>query len=554
MKPPHKLLLLGAFVVALVARAPGFFWGYNFPGGWYGHHVDEYWGVQLAIPMINPYAKVEWQHPYPKGMAAHAAAPILLGNLARGKLLVSDPNKLPPPPEPIDIILVGRVSSILYGAATVFVVFLLAGCFFTDVRVALLAAWVMALGGLHVSQSHFFLADVPSLFWFLLGTYLLVREAQHSDRSHANFFLWAAFCFGAAFGLKLTLWCLPTLAIWALWLRPRFSRAIHGAIFFLAGFSVITLLSYSPFELVKTFLKGTTSGYRKNVLEGILMYLYELPSVVSLPVALLAIAGGILLLRKLLRTAERERLWQVSILIFLPLLLHTYFAVFSLSHFPRHIIPFIPWMAMTAAWALLRIVDALQARGLHPAMVLAPFFIYLSLFVYDGERVFIQEPRNEAARWIHANVKPGTPIYWRGHTNFPGYPAVNFHDGQGRPPVLVMEMYRVNPVLSGMGWRDSYPRDYRYIFEANSQKYVDNLQAVFKGESEYREAARFAEGYFMPEYKWTNRLLGDRSRNYVTEIVIFTRPLTPADSAPAPLPPAAATPTAPSNPPKGLPQ
>jgi hypothetical protein len=543
MKPLHKILLLGAFAVALLVRVPGFFWGYNFPGGWYGHHVDEYWGVQLAIPMINPYAKVEWQHPYPKGMAAHAAAPILLANLARGKLLVSDPNQLPPPPEPIDIILVGRVSSILYGAGTVFIVFLLARCFFADVRVALLAAWIMAFGGLHVSQSHFFLADVPSLFWFLLGTYLLVRDAQQAERGHSNFFLWASFCFGAAFGLKLTLWCLPTLAIWALWIQPRITRAVHGAIFFLSGFAVITLLWFSPFELAKSFLKGTTSGYQKRYLEGFLMYLYELPSVVSVPVTLLALVGGVFLLRKLLRSSERQRFWQISLFIFLPLLLHGYFSVFSLSNFPRHIIPFIPFMAMSAAWALLRAGTALRARGLHPALVIAPLFIYLGLFVFDGERVFIHEPRNEAARWIQANVKPGTPIYWRGHTNFMGYPSINFHDGQGRPPVLVMEMYRVNPVLSGMSWRDSYPRDWRYIFEATSQRYVDNLQAVFKGESEYREAARFAEGYFMPEYKWTDRLLGNRSRNYVSEIVIFTRPLTPEDSAPGQAASPPATPT-----------
>jgi hypothetical protein len=265
--------------------------------------------------------------------------------------------------------------------------------------------------------------------------------------------------------------------------------------------------------------------------------------VVSVPVTLLALVGGVFLLRKLLRSSERQRFWQISLFIFLPLLLHGYFSVFSLSNFPRHIIPFIPFMAMSAAWALLRAGTALRARGLHPALVIAPLFIYLGLFVFDGERVFIHEPRNEAARWIQANVKPGTPIYWRGHTNFMGYPSINFHDGQGRPPVLVMEMYRVNPVLSGMSWRDSYPRDWRYIFEATSQRYVDNLQAVFKGESEYREAARFAEGYFMPEYKWTDRLLGNRSRNYVSEIVIFTRPLTPEDSAPGQAASPPATPT-----------
>ena len=34
----------------------------------------------------------------------------------------------------------------------------------------------------------------------------------------------------------------------------------------------------------------------------------------------------------------------------------------------------------------------------------------------------------------------------------------------------------------------------------------------------------------MPEFVWVDRLIGNRSRNYVTEIVIFTRPLTPDDT------------------------
>jgi dolichyl-phosphate-mannose--protein O-mannosyl transferase len=88
-----------------------------------------------------------------------------------------------PAPGIIDIVVLGRVINALYGTATIFIVFLLARRLFRDARVALLSAWIMALGGLHVTQSHFFVADGPSLFWFLLGSYLLILEVEKPRRN-----------------------------------------------------------------------------------------------------------------------------------------------------------------------------------------------------------------------------------------------------------------------------------------------------------------------------------------------------------------------------------
>jgi hypothetical protein len=67
------------------------------------------------------------------------------------------------------------------------------------------------------------------------------------------------------------------------------------------------------------------------------------------------------------------------------------------------------------------------------------------------------------------------------------------------------------------------PRQKRFVFGGRSQQDVQELQSLFEGGSEYREAARFGEGYVMPEYRLVNRLLGNRSRNYLAEIVIFRK-------------------------------
>jgi hypothetical protein len=155
-------------------------------------------------------------------------------------------------------------------------------------------------------------------------------------------------------------------------------------------------------------------------------------------------------------------------------------------------------------------------------LLIIPVIAYLAFFIYDCEKVFLDEPRNKAARWLLRNVAQGTQIYWYTPDFLKQYRYVHFPE-QGRPPFLVMQMDRENHYLSGVGWRDSYPRDYRTIFDSESQTRVDSIQAVFKRISEYREVARFKEGYFMPEYVIADRLLGDRSRSYVAEIVIFAR-------------------------------
>ena len=78
-------------------------------------------------------------------------------------------------------------------------------------RVALLAAWIFALGGLHVTQSHFFLADTPALFWTFLGLYLLGRSAKGVTPVTDHYFNAAAVALGIALGMKLAVQGLPSL-------------------------------------------------------------------------------------------------------------------------------------------------------------------------------------------------------------------------------------------------------------------------------------------------------------------------------------------------------
>ena len=503
--------LLAILSVAALVRIPGLFWGANFPGGWQAHHIDEYTHWVVAERMVVPGQAARWTHLYPKGMAAHAAVPLIAARVATGSV------RAPAPPMST-IVTMGRLASLLYGVATVLVVFLWSRRLFTDIRVALIGAGILALGGLHVTQSHFFLSDVPAMFWLLLGLYCLHREWEAEGEPVPWFLAAASFCFGVAFGIKLVIAGLPSLTLIALRAAPRLYRAALAGAFFLSGFFLVNLGLYSSADLFRMVAGGMADDYVYDRAFGALLYLIEIPGVASFPVCLLGAVGLGLLARNLWNPARRTRLPLVLVVIVLPLLILLWSLLFKLDHFPRHLLPFLPFLAMAAAYAL----TCLSCPRTFAAAA-AALFAYLLVFVYDGERVFVYEPRNQAASWIQAHAPPGNTLWWRGH-QLRDYPSIEFPRG-GQPSYIVIEMHSANHYLSGMNWRDSYPRDKRHIFDAGSLSHEDirQLQGLFRNSSPYSEAARFSEGYFMPEYTWPNRLIGDRSRNYVTEVVIFQK-------------------------------
>lgn len=520
MSHPNKralCLLMLAVLLGLSARVPGVFWGWNFPFGWYGHHVDEYTHLVNAETMINPTLPPRWQpHPYPKGLAAHVAVPMVATRILTGAAY-------DPLPSPKAIMVWGRVVSVAYGAATIAVLLFIARLLFRDPRIPVVSAFILALGGLHVTQGHFFVSDVPSMFWFMLGQYLLFLELKTNVDRSSLFLTLASLCFGISFGLKLAVFALPSLAIVCLVRPPRPFRVMQTSVFFLFGIVAVNFSFFTPFDLFKTVARGVGDPYQFSWLASSLLYAIELPSIVSFPVLILSSMGTVFLSKRYLAAQPTERFVAISLVVTAPLLINVLFILFKLDHFPRHLVPLIPWMSIAAAWSLVRIGDVVHRRGFQPAiLVYAPFFLYLAAFVYDGERVFIQEPRNEAARWISRNVPRNEELWWQGHEWIEGYNHVGFPE-MGRPSVVVIEMHHANHYLSGMWFKNDFPRDYRRIFDSSSQERVDALQSLFMGTSDYEEKARFGEAYVMPDYLFSDSLIGNRSRNYVAEIVIFRK-------------------------------
>lgn len=526
------ILLIGAILIALLIRLPGVWWGSNFPFGWHGHHPDEYthaFHAQLQInphkpefnietsPLIgmnNPWAAGYSVTPYPVALAMHVALPIIVTRVMAGSV-----SSTPPPPS--GIIPQGRTVSAIYGAATVIVVFFIARCLFLGSVIPIVAAWMMAFGGLHVTQSHFFLADVPALFWFLLGILFLWYDQADTKTSTSMYLALGALCFGFAFGLKLFFAGVPSLGVVVLSKSDRVWRIILAVVFFLFGVTSINFGMYTPHDFFRTVFRGIADPFEFSILASIMLYIAELPSIISLPLFLASLAGIIILFRKYVRLSDNSLKWRIGIIFILPMLLHLFLVIFVLDHFPRHLIPFIPWLLICSAWVVVKLSSHVSSKfNISGLTVILPVFIYLAVFVYDGEKGFISEPRNKAAEWLNDNISKGTTLWWYYH-NPQEYKPTVFPDV--RPDVIVEEMHHANHYLSGMGLRDSLPRDHRFIFDSHSQKYIDEFQALFTKETDYKKTVRFNENYFMPEYTITDKFIGNRSRNYLAEVVIFVR-------------------------------
>jgi hypothetical protein len=520
------LAVAAAVLLALAVRVPGVFWGDDFPGGFHGHHVDEWTHVVNAEVLIDPKSPPRWRpNPYPKGLAAHVAVPVLAAQKIAGRDFGAPAEtRAAVIPDDRTLILAGRAWSVVYGALSVLVLHLLARRLTGSDGIACAAAFLLALGGLHVSQSHFFVADVPTLFWTLLGTHLLLVDLD-ARGARPLALPGAAFAFGVAAGLKLSVIHVPSLLILALCFPNRLLRLAQTAAFVIAGAVVVNVASFTPVDLAKTIAAGVASGVSYDVRDVLRIYGIELLASAGIPVVIFAALGLGAALRAAAWGGGARRLAAVTLLIVLPCALQAAAMLRRLDPFPRHLLPFFPWIMILAAAALVLLSQRLARR---PALAAAPWILvfgWQAALVADGERGYLAEPRNLAMAWIDANAPKGATVSWpsfEGPLRAREKTPESFFD-QGRPDFVVAELYAWNHFVSGAGPRESYPADHRKVFDALSQPRLQAFQDVHRGKGGYCEAARFGEGYVMPELRLADRLLGNRSRNYLTEIVIYRR-------------------------------
>jgi len=126
---------------------------------------------------------------------------------------------------------------------------------------------------------------------------------------------------------------------------------------------------------------------------------------------------------------------------------------------------------------------------------------------------------------LRASLPQGATVHW------PAYEKELAEDGfspaafpaEEVPDVIVAESWRTNHWLSGTGPRDSRPKDYRRVFDGMSAAHLEAWQALYDDPARFSKKVgrRFDVDRPLPEDRMADALLGDRSRTYVGDVLIF---------------------------------
>lgn len=311
----------------------------------------------------------------------------------------------------------GRFVFATIGIATVFLTFQ-AGLRWGG-RHALLAAGLLAVMPLHVTYSHYVLADTPLVFFTTL-TLLLSLVAHEKNTTTA--FVVAGLSAGLAASVKYNgglAILLPMVACWMT--RPaRSSRLVR--ILFIGLASLVAFGLTSPYTILDLprFLDAfarLTGEFRNNpsIAEPIwIVYLKHLRLSFGWPALLLAGAGLVLGLVRALRGPGHVR-WAM-VLIFTVV----YFTVVVRQKlvFARYLLPIVPMLCLVAACAVVSGVGLLRRfeirRAPRTALIVALTLAALmppALRSIQYDRMVARHGTEDLAYdWINANLPKGANI------------------------------------------------------------------------------------------------------------------------------------------------
>ncbi len=421
----RELIVVGLlFILALALRV----WGITF-GLPYLYHPDEPAfvlqalaigrglpnGVTFANPPLDKYLLlIEYAATYAVGRVNHIyASPQDFVNQFR-----ADPTRL---------YLIARVTSALFGAATVIVVYALAARV-RGRRVALLAAALAAFAYLLVRESHFAVNDALVTFLTTLALYFSLRILQQSNRRD---YIVAGALVGLAFAAKYTgAVALVPLVLAHFWSPARRWKnlllalgAALGAV--VIGFPSVFLETHRVVGDVYAGLysKGQFIGYDGlDPAGGYIYYFKVLLWGLGAPLFLFGI-GGIIL-----AVARRER--ALLIVAALPLALYASMG-YERMYFARYLLPAVPALIILAAVAVDAAIQSLAARwkfSTGVAYLAAALLIGLLPFL-DSIRFDVimtqADTRTQASEWIQARL----PLVAKIATDWPPFgPTISNRD------------------------------------------------------------------------------------------------------------------------------
>jgi len=359
---------------------------------------------------------------------------------------------------PTAFYVIGRLWSIAFAVAAIPLVFLLGRrCFSTTVGLAGAAVW--ALLPIVVSYGREVRTDSAGVFFALLALLLIMRVVERPTRPNQ---VLAGVALGAGIASRYFLVTfLPALvAASVIALRRRVPGASLRGIFAAVGATIATFALTTPYF----FLDWTTAQQTLAVENGhslghdglspvgnLRWYLgLSLPKSLTWPIALLALAGVVLVLR---HPRDVRRLLLLGTAVAFILAIST-----SKLHWERWPLPILPILVLLGMHALVRLASAVHDHAVQPISGPALAAAAVALVAISPAASIVQLNLREskpstrvlAGRWIEEHIPEGSSVVRELKT-------APLHD----PDLHVLATYS----LPGNGWTLArYRREgYRYF-------------------------------------------------------------------------------------------
>jgi hypothetical protein len=352
--------------------------------------------------------------------------------------------------DPTWFYLIGRTTTAVIGAATLFLLYRLVSRLVSPVA-GLAAAALLCVSPMHVEHSHYITVDVPLTFLLLLSFYLFTYM---EPRSGLKPYVWAALAMAGAAMTKLP-GILLVLPFFVVHVRNSLAEGIRtislffdrrlwmGVLVFVIAFAlgnpaaIVSIEGYWEFVLslmglgqeANELIAAGGGNVLVEVLEGegtgggnFGYYFMALMDSVSWPVLFLSFVGAFY--------AVGKRQFYLLNLAGFGLMFYGILGASSLESlvYARYVLPITPILAALAGVTIAAALQRFRLSGMDPlplpgrsfsslAVLLVPFLILpLRQVVAQNHKFTLPDTRTLAAEWFHENIEENATILLEGHT------------------------------------------------------------------------------------------------------------------------------------------
>lgn len=289
-----------------------------------------------------------------------------------------------------------RLISVLFGTATIYLVYQIAKHIFKNERTALLSAAFLSFSVSHVLLSHWGRDWVPATFLFALSIYFLTDPKREESRRH----LLSSITGGIAFGISIIAAFVPVFL--TLWETMRVglktlirTKTVHLSALLFAILAACSLAIY-PYGFFLT--KVHSAGEAKSITG--LLHAYSLflkPIVVSDPFLFIWVGIGLLCSYMF----YRKFFWTIFLFINIYILIF----YFSFHTGDRFMIYLFPLFALLAGYGLQTVLEKSNRNSIMLGFGILTMITMLANSIRLDHVLLRNDTRTQAKQWIEKNLR-----------------------------------------------------------------------------------------------------------------------------------------------------